>query len=79
MKRLTVLMFVGSLCCPVAAWAQVNPFNDFFGGFSILTTAGDAAGGSRVTPIGWQASVSQKMLTLAQASITSGKAWSIVK
>jgi len=33
MTRLSVLMFVGSLVCPVSLFAQVNPVNDFFGGF----------------------------------------------
>ena len=61
MKPLTVVMFVGCLFCPVSLSAQVNPVNDFSGGISVFTIGGDATDATRHTPIGWQASVSQRI------------------
>ena len=61
MKPLTVVMFVGCLFCPVSLSAQVNPVNDFSGGLSVFTIGGDATDATRHTPIGWQASVSQRI------------------
>jgi hypothetical protein len=67
MKRPAVLAFVGSLFCPASLPAQVNPVNDFFGGLSVLTTGGDATDATRHTPIGWQATVSQRIKNDAAA------------
>jgi hypothetical protein len=66
--RPIVLMFVGSLLCPVSLAAQVNPVNDFFAGFSVFAIGGDAADSTRHTPLGWQLSVSQKIKSAAEAT-----------
>jgi hypothetical protein len=67
MKQLTVWVFVAMVFCPASLSAQVNPVNDFFGGFSVFTIDGDAKG-SRHTPIGWQVSASQKIKSAAEAA-----------
>lgn len=67
MKQSTVLAFIATTLCPVPLLAQVNPVNDFFGGVSVLSTGGTAAG-TRHTPIGWHASVSQKLKDTAEAA-----------
>jgi hypothetical protein len=61
MKRLVALIVVESLFKPALVLAQITPRTDFFGGLSALTIAGDAADAGRHTPIGWQASASQKI------------------
>jgi hypothetical protein len=61
-KPLSVrLVFAGILFYSASLSAQVNPVNDFFGGFSVVTIGGDARDDTWRTPIGWQASVSQRI------------------
>jgi hypothetical protein len=67
MKPSTVLVFAAMMLCPASLLAQVNPVNDFFGGVSVLSTGG-AAAGTRHTPVGWHASVSQKLKDTAEAA-----------
>src|SRR5262249_28249489 len=57
--------------------AQVNPVNDFFGGFSVFTIDGDATG-SRHTPNGWQVSASQKIKSAVEAATKGDTPISIV-
>jgi len=78
MKRLTVLVFLGSLSCSVSLSAQVNPVNDFFGGFSVFTIGGDATDANRHTLVGWQASASQKIKSAEKAATRGDTPISIV-
>jgi hypothetical protein len=66
MKQLTVCLFVALLLCPASLLAQVNPVNDFFGGFSVSTT--DDGTAAHHTAPGWQASASQKIRSAAEAA-----------
>jgi hypothetical protein len=77
-KRLTVLVFLGSLSCAVPVSAQVNPVNDFFGGLSVFTIGGDATDATRHTPVGWQASASQKIKSAEKAATRGDSPISIV-
>ena len=54
MKRLVMVIAAMVLLVPVSLWAQETPKAEVFGGFSILTIKDS---GARVTPLGWQASV----------------------
>lgn len=78
MKQLTLLVFLGSLSCAVPVSAQVNPVNDFFGGFSVFTIGGNATDATRHTPVGWQASASQKIKSAVEAATTGDTPISIV-
>ena len=78
MKRLTVLVILGSLSSAVPVSAQVNPVNDFFGGLSVLTIGANATDATRHTPVGWQASASQKIKNAVEAATTGDTPISIV-
>ncbi len=77
MKQSTVWLFVAIVLCPASLSAQVNPVNDFFGGVSVVTIAGDAAG-SRHKPVGWQVSVSQKVKGAEEAAVKRDTPISVV-
>jgi hypothetical protein len=78
MTRLSILMFVASLVCPVLLFAQVNPVNDFSGGVSPLVIGGSATDGGRHTLVGWQASASQKIKSAERAAVEGDTPISIV-
>src|SRR6266581_8159516 len=63
-----VVVFVGSLLYPVSLAAQVNPVNDFFGGFSVLAIGDETTDSPRHIPVGWQLSVSQKIKSAVEAA-----------
>jgi|SoiMethySBSTD1v2_1073268.scaffolds.fasta_scaffold05229_9 hypothetical protein len=54
MKRLAMVIAAMVVLVPASLWAQETPGAEVFGGFSLLTIKDS---GARVTPIGWQASV----------------------
>ena len=55
MKRLVMVMAVMVVLVPATVWAQDVPKAEVFGGFSVLTLK--ESSGPRLTPIGWQASI----------------------
>jgi hypothetical protein len=58
MKRLIIVIAAMAVLLPVSLWAQETPKAEVFGGFSILTIKDS---GARVTPMGWQASVTANL------------------
>ena len=77
MKQLTARLVAAMVLLPASVSAQVNPVNDFFGGFSVFSIGGDATG-PRHTPIGWQVSVSQKTKSAVEAATKGDTRISIV-
>jgi len=77
MKQLTARLVAAMVLLPASVSAQVNPVNDFFGGFSAFSIGGDATR-PRHTPIGWQVSVSQKTKSAVEAATKGDTRISIV-
>src|SRR5262245_29838322 len=69
MTRLALLVLAATLFWPLSLAAQVNPVNDFFGGFSVSRLAGDETGAAGNTLAGWQVAVSQKIRSTVASAL----------
>ena len=61
MKRLVMVIAAVVVLVPATVWAQDTPAAEVFGGFSVLTVSDSNITGSRITPVGWQASISANL------------------